>query len=84
MTAIAMVCLGNICRSPMAAADALVRRGWPSGGHRARQITAADVTGSTGWRRRAELWQLYPLLVHTVLFGGGYRRQAQSIARRWS
>lgn len=74
-----MVCLGNICRSPMAAAvaDALVRRaglegritvesfgtagyhvgeaadrqaaaalvrnGWPAGGHRARQIGAADV-----------------------------------------
>ena len=25
-----------------------------------------------GWRDRVPLWQLYPLLVHTVLFGGGY------------
>jgi protein-tyrosine phosphatase len=76
---IAMVCLGNICRSPMAAsvaaslvseagldaavtvesygtagyhggepadrrADAaLRRRGWPAGGHRARQLTAGDL-----------------------------------------
>ena len=76
---VAMVCLGNICRSPMAAAvasamvaecgladtvtvesfgtagyhrgeaadrraeAALRRRGWPAGGHRARQITAHDV-----------------------------------------
>ncbi len=74
-----MVCLGNICRSPMAAsvaaslvseagldaavtvesygtagyhggepadrrADAaLRRRGWPAGGHRARQLTAGDL-----------------------------------------
>jgi protein-tyrosine phosphatase len=74
-----MVCLGNICRSPMAeavarammgdaglgstvevgsfgtagyhkgeaadlrAVDALRRRGWPPGAHRARQLTAADV-----------------------------------------
>lgn len=76
---VAMVCLGNICRSPMAAsvASALVieaglhgrvvvesfgtagyhrgeradsraeaalqRRGWSASGHRARQLTAADV-----------------------------------------
>jgi len=76
---IAFVCLGNICRSPMAeavaralieqaslsgrvsvesfgtasyhvgeAADpaaeaALTRRGWPAGGHKARQITPADI-----------------------------------------
>jgi fructosamine-3-kinase len=25
-----------------------------------------------GWRDRVPLWQLYPLLCHTVLFGGGY------------
>jgi protein-tyrosine phosphatase len=77
-----MVCLGNICRSPMAAAvaaamgdeaglagrvevesfgtagyhrgeaadaradAALRRRGWPAGGHRARQIRAADVVAA--------------------------------------
>lgn len=37
-----------------------------------------------GWRQRTELFQLYPLLVHTVLFGGGYRFQAEAIARRFS
>lgn len=79
---VAMVCLGNICRSPMAAAvaaamvaeaglgdrveiesfgtaghhrgetadaragAALRRRGWPAGGHRARQIGPADVAAA--------------------------------------
>lgn len=36
-----------------------------------------------GWTDRVELWQLYPLLVHTVLFGGGYRSSAQAAARRY-
>lgn len=76
---VVMVCMGNICRSPMAAAvtaalvseagldgtvrvesfgttgyhrgegadgravAALRRRGWPTGGHRARQLSAGDV-----------------------------------------
>lgn len=76
---VAIVCLGNICRSPMAesvaramveqaglaelvsvesfgtgnyhvggsadhrASAALAQRGWANGGHRARQITAADI-----------------------------------------
>jgi fructosamine-3-kinase len=29
-----------------------------------------------GWRDRVALHQLYPLLAHVVLFGGGYARQA--------
>lgn len=37
-----------------------------------------------GWRDRVELFQLYPLLVHAVAFGGGYRSQAEAIARRFS
>jgi fructosamine-3-kinase len=28
-----------------------------------------------GWRDRIALWQLYPIAVHAVLFGGGYRAQ---------
>jgi fructosamine-3-kinase len=28
-----------------------------------------------GWRDRIGLWQLYPLAVHAVLFGGGYVQQ---------
>jgi fructosamine-3-kinase len=35
-----------------------------------------------GWRERIELWQLFPLLVHAVLFGGGYVTQSRSLARR--
>jgi fructosamine-3-kinase len=35
-----------------------------------------------GWERRVPLFQLYPLLVHTVLFGGAYRRQTEAICRR--
>jgi fructosamine-3-kinase len=34
-----------------------------------------------GWERRVSLWQLYPLLVHAVLFGGSYRRRAVEVAR---
>ncbi|UXY17983.1 fructosamine kinase family protein [Streptomyces cynarae] len=34
-----------------------------------------------GWRDRIGLHQLFPLLVHTVLFGGGYAGQALASAR---
>ncbi|WP_432542796.1 fructosamine kinase family protein [Kineococcus sp. SYSU DK002] len=34
-----------------------------------------------GWRRRVPLHQLHPLLVHTVMFGGGYAAQALRAAR---
>ncbi|MPY79153.1 MAG: phosphotransferase [Actinophytocola sp.] len=34
-----------------------------------------------GWRERTGLHQLFPLLVLTVLFGGGYARQAVAAAR---
>ena len=37
-----------------------------------------------GWKRRIPLFQLYPLLVHTVLFGGTYRHQAETACRRLS
>jgi fructosamine-3-kinase len=37
-----------------------------------------------GWEDRVRLWQLYPLLVHTVVFGGGYRGQALEAARRYA
>jgi fructosamine-3-kinase len=36
-----------------------------------------------GWRERVGLWQLLPLLVHAVLFGGSYREQAERVARRY-
>lgn len=37
-----------------------------------------------GWRERVGLWQLYPLLVHSVLFGGSYRQRAAAVAARFS
>jgi fructosamine-3-kinase len=36
---------------------------------------------AAGWRDRVPLQQLFPLLVHVVLFGGGYAAQAMSAAR---
>jgi fructosamine-3-kinase len=38
---------------------------------------------TAGWQRRQRLHQLYPLLAHVVLFGGGYRRQAQAVAAEY-
>lgn len=35
-----------------------------------------------GWRERIGLWQLFPLLVHAVLFGGSYLAQAHDLALR--
>lgn len=38
-----------------------------------------------GWAERVPLWQLHPLLVHVVLFGGGYvgaLRRAATVRRR--
>jgi fructosamine-3-kinase len=36
-----------------------------------------------GHEDRVELWQLFPLLVHAVLFGGGYGASVERIARRY-
>jgi fructosamine-3-kinase len=35
---------------------------------------------AAGWERRVELYQLLPLLVHALLFGGSYRGAAERIA----
>jgi len=37
-----------------------------------------------GREEREPLFQLYPLLVHTVLFGGGYRTRAEAVIRRFT
>jgi fructosamine-3-kinase len=37
-----------------------------------------------GWQGRVELWQLPPMLVHGVLFGGGYCEAAERIALRYA
>jgi fructosamine-3-kinase len=37
-----------------------------------------------GWQERVGLWQLLPLLVHAVLFGGSYRAEAEHVARSYA
>jgi fructosamine-3-kinase len=37
-----------------------------------------------GWQQRMPLAQLYPLLVHAVLFGGGYVSNCRSVIMQWS
>ncbi|HLH14204.1 MAG TPA: fructosamine kinase family protein, partial [Solirubrobacteraceae bacterium] len=37
-----------------------------------------------GWRERVELFQLLPLLVHALLFGGGYAHAAARVAARYA
>lgn len=72
----------------------------PYGGHREVDLAMLHLFGrpapatlaayeevaplASGWRERLALWQLEPLLVHTVLFGGGYGAQAHDILRRFA
>lgn len=51
--------------------------------HLDRIVAAYDEADplAEGWRARVPLHQLFPLLVHTVLFGGGYGAQAVAAAR---
>ena len=37
-----------------------------------------------GWQERVGLYQLLPLLVHALLFGGSYRQSAERMARRYA
>jgi fructosamine-3-kinase len=39
---------------------------------------------SEGWQERVGLYQLLPLLVHALLFGGSYRSSAQQLALRYA
>lgn len=39
---------------------------------------------AAGWQERVGLWQLMPLLVHAVLFGGSYCDAAQRMAERYA
>jgi fructosamine-3-kinase len=36
-----------------------------------------------GWRDRVGLFQVYPLLVHLLLFGGGYRARVTELLSKW-
>ncbi|ERG63058.1 hypothetical protein L332_01115 [Agrococcus pavilionensis RW1] len=50
---------------------------------RERVLAAYDEASplAEGWRERIPMQQLQPLLVHTLLFGGGYARQLVEVAR---
>jgi len=37
-----------------------------------------------GWQQRVELYQLLPLLVHALLFGGSYRAAAERVALQYA
>jgi fructosamine-3-kinase len=44
---------------------------------------AEEAPPADGHEDRVGLWQLFPLLVHAVLFGGGYGASVESTARRY-
>jgi fructosamine-3-kinase len=52
----------------------------------ARVLPAYDEAAplADGWRERVELYQLLPLLVHALLFGGSYASAAERVARRFA
>ena len=70
------------------------------GGHREVDLAMLELFGAPGlgfyrayddvWPRadghhdRVALWQLFPLLVHAVLFGGSYGASAAQAARRYA
>lgn len=53
--------------------------------HLARVLAAYDEADplADGWQDRVALHQVHPLLVHAVLFGGGYGAQAAAVAGRY-
>ena len=56
------------------------------GGPSRRLLAAYDEAAplADGHEQRVELWQLFPLMVHAVLFGGGYGGSAEAAARRYT
>jgi fructosamine-3-kinase len=55
--------------------------GTPSPRTRAAYEEVAPLADGHG--ERVGLWQLFPLLVHAVLFGGGYAASVERTARRY-
>lgn len=70
------------------------------GGHRELDLAMLELFGNVsprtlgayeevqllgaGWRERVGLWQLQPLLVHAILFGGSYGAAVERTARRYA
>ena len=71
---------------------------WAHGGHREVDLAMLDLFGglsprvvaayeeahplADGWRDRLAQWQLFPLLVHAHMFGGGYVDQVRAVTAR--
>lgn len=53
------------------------------GGRRVFAAYAEEWPLPEGHEERVQLWQLFPLLVHAVLFGGGYGSRAVAAAKRY-
>jgi fructosamine-3-kinase len=55
-------------------------------GHADTIVAAYDEVAplAAGHEERVALWQLFPLLVHAVLFGGGYGASVERAARRYA
>ena len=55
------------------------------GGLSPRVVAAYDARTplAAGWKARTRLWQIYPLLVHTVLFRGSYVDAAEAAMRAY-
>ena len=49
-----------------------------------RRLRGARRRSRPGYEERVELYQLFPLLVHAALFGGGYAASAERAARRYA
>jgi fructosamine-3-kinase len=72
----------------------------PYGGHREVDLAMLHLFGAPGpgvvaaydeelpladgWRDRLPLWQLEPLLTHTLMFGGGYGASALAVLQRYT
>jgi fructosamine-3-kinase len=56
------------------------------GGEREQVFAAYEEVAplAAGWEERVALWQLLPLLVHALLFGGSYGAAVERIARRYA
>lgn len=54
--------------------------------HIARIIAAYDEAAplADGWQERVGLHQLFPVMIHAIVFGGGYVDQALEMARRYA
>jgi fructosamine-3-kinase len=50
---------------------------------RTRDAYAEVTPPADGFAERVALWQLFPLLVHAVLFGGSYVRSVKTVAQRY-